>query len=58
MPRVLTYTEGNTEAPVNTARVWRSAGVLRPWHARRDILKNSGSPIGFLVRGEQENDRQ
>jgi hypothetical protein len=45
MPRVLTYTEGNTEASV-LAREWRSAGVIRPWHARRDMLKNSGSPKG------------
>ena len=31
-PRVLTCTEGNTEASV-LARMWRSAGVIRPWHA-------------------------
>ena len=31
-PRVLTCAEGNTEAS-DMARMWRSAGVIRPWHA-------------------------
>ena len=43
--RVLTCTEGKTEASV-MARMWRSAGVLRPWHAGRDTSENSGSPKG------------
>jgi len=53
MPRVLTYTEGNTEAP-DLARVWRSAGVLRPWHAGRDTSENPGSPNGLLSWGLDE----
>ena len=50
VPRVLTYTEGNTEAP-ELARVRRSAGVLRPWHAGRDTSENSGSLHRPLVPG-------
>jgi len=45
MSRVLTCTEGNTEAS-DMARMWRSAGVIRPWHAGRDTSENSGSPRG------------
>jgi hypothetical protein len=45
MPRVLTYTEGNTAAPV-LVRGWRSGGVLRPWYAGRDATRNPGSPNG------------
>lgn len=26
--------------------MWRSGGVLRPWHARRDTSRNPGSPKG------------
>ena len=26
--------------------MWRSAGVIRPWHAGRDTSENSGSPKG------------
>ena len=36
MPRVLTHTEGNTDALV-LVRVWRSGGVHRPWHASREV---------------------
>src|SRR5215216_5901324 len=35
--------EGNTSAP-DLARLCRSAGVLRPWHAGREASKNLGSP--------------
>ena len=55
MPRVLTDAEGNTEAP-GLARVWRSAGVLRPWHAGRDTSENPGSPEGS--REEETVDMQ
>jgi hypothetical protein len=37
--------EGNTKRP-QMARAWRSAGVLRPWHAGTDALENPGSPEG------------
>src|SRR5215813_10231197 len=43
MPRVLTHTEGHTRASV-LARMGRSAGVLRPWHAGREASKNLGGP--------------
>ena len=35
--------EGNTSASV-MARMGRSAGVLRPWHAGREASKNVGGP--------------
>ena len=40
---MLTHTEGNTRLSV-WARIERSAGVLRPWHAGRETLKNLGGP--------------
>ena len=47
MPRVLTFTEGNTEAP-DLARVWRSGVVIRPWHAVRDSSMEPGKPQRLL----------
>jgi hypothetical protein len=44
MPRGLTSAEGNTR-PSDRARMGRSAGVHRPWHAGRDASKNLGGPI-------------
>src|SRR5437667_3767939 len=35
--------EGNMRA-TDVARLCRSAGVLRPWHAGRETSKNVGSP--------------
>src|SRR5712691_5747240 len=35
--------EGNMSA-TDVARLCRSAGVLRPWHAGRETSKNLGSP--------------
>jgi len=32
------------------AWVWRSAGVLRPWHAGRETFENSGSPEGSWMK--------
>jgi hypothetical protein len=40
--------EPNTKHPF-MVRVWRSAGVLRPWHAGRDTSKNLGDPMGSWV---------
>jgi hypothetical protein len=40
--------EANTKHPF-MVRVWRSAGVLRPWHAGRDTSKNLGDPMGSWV---------
>jgi hypothetical protein len=34
--------------------VWRSAGVHRPWHAGRDTLENSGSPVTHLSVGKAQ----
>ena len=52
-PRVFTHTEGNTRAPA-WARVCRSAGVHRPWHAGREASEHSGSPKGLLTWGQQK----
>ena len=30
--------------------MWRSTGVLRPWHVGRDTVENSGSPKGSMRR--------
>jgi len=43
MPRGLRFTEGNTRTS-EMARMRRSAGVFRPWHAETDVYKNLGSP--------------
>jgi len=50
-PRVLTHTEGNTEASDlrKRARVWRSGGVHRPWHAD----KCAGSAFGRAERARR-----
>ncbi len=31
-----------------------SAGVLRPWHARRETFENSGSPVGSRMKRDVE----
>jgi hypothetical protein len=31
-----------------------SAGVLRPWHARRETFENSGSPVGSWMKYDDE----
>jgi len=28
------------------AKMWKAAGVIRPWHAGRDTSRNPGSPKG------------
>jgi hypothetical protein len=43
--RVLTHAEDNTR-PSAMAWMERSAGVLRPWHARKDVPGNPGGPFG------------
>jgi hypothetical protein len=43
--RVLTFTEDNTRPSV-TAWMERSVGVIRPWHARREVSGNPGGPHG------------
>ena len=44
-PRVFTHTEGRTRASA-WARMRRSAGVHRPWHAGRETSKHVGGPKG------------
>jgi hypothetical protein len=53
-PRVVTYTEGNTRSSV-MVRMGRTGGVLKPWHAWRDALKNLGDPFESKNPVESKN---
>ena len=49
--------EANMKHP-NRVRMWKSAGVHRPWHAGRDTLKNPGGPKGSERRSSSYSRRR